>query len=196
LTVADTSGRILEGVSEDAAAHPLEKEGRMRISRLLALLTGAAALIAVAAPSALGDKPIRFELGPPPPTLPADICGFPITVETLSINQTGMIFSNGVFAATGTLKVRLTNATDPTNSVDLNISGPGRLIPQADGATLLMAEGLSLFFFLPGQMNPGSPGALLITDGLVTELIDANGNVVPGSFNPRGHVEDVCALLS
>jgi hypothetical protein len=59
-----------------------------------------------------------------------------------------------------------------------------------------MAEGRSLFFFLPNQMNPGSPGALLITEGLVTESFDANGNAVPGSFKPRGHVEDICAPLS
>jgi hypothetical protein len=167
----------------------------MRISRLLTLLATAVAMTAVIAPSASATKPVRFPLPPLPSTLPADICGFPIDVETLSINQTGTVFSNGVFMANGKLKARLTNAADPTNSADLNISGPGKLIPQPDGSLFIKAEGASLFFFFPGQLGPGSPGALLLVHGLVTELIDASGNVVPGSFGPRGNVQDVCAML-
>jgi hypothetical protein len=168
----------------------------MRVLPLLALLATSAAVTAVAAPAALAEKPIRFPLSPPPPTVSADICGFPIDEETLSINETGTVFSNGIFMANGKLKVRLTNATDPAKSVDLNISGPGKLVPQPDGSLLVKAEGASLFFFLPGQLGAGSPGALLLVHGLATELIDPNGNPVPGSFDPRGDVEDVCAMLS
>jgi hypothetical protein len=168
----------------------------MRISRLLTLLATALAVTAVVAPSASATKPIRFPLPPPPSTLPADICGFSIDEETLSINQTGTVFSNGIFMANGTLKIRLTNATDPAKSVDLNISGPGKLIPQPDGSLFIKAEGASLFFFVPDQLEPGSPGALLLVHGLATELIDENGNVVPGSFSTTGSVQDVCAMLT
>jgi hypothetical protein len=176
--------------------HILTRRVNMRVLRLLALLATGAAVTAVAAPVASAEKPIRFPLPPPPSTLPADICGFPIDVQTLSINETGTVFSNGIFMANGKLKVRLTNGSDPTKSVDLNISGPGKLIPQPDGTTLVKAEGASFFFFFPGQLASGSPGALLLVHGLATELIDANGNPVPGSFNPTGDVQDVCAMLT
>jgi hypothetical protein len=168
----------------------------MKVLPLVALLATGAAASAVAAPAALAEKPIRFPLPPPPSTLPADICGFPIDEETLSINETGTVFSNGIFMLNGKLKVRLTNATDPSKSVDLNISGPGKLIPQPDGSLFIKAEGASLFFFVPDQLEPGSPGALLLVHGLATELIDENGNVVPGSFSTTGSVQDVCAMLT
>jgi hypothetical protein len=76
------------------------------------------------------------------------------------------------------------------------ISGPGKLVPQLDGSLFVKAEGASLVFFVPDKLGPGSPGTLLLVHGLATELIDAGGNVVPGSFNATGHVQDVCAMLT
>jgi hypothetical protein len=106
-------------------------------------------------------------------------------------------FTNGTFAVNGTFKLRLTNVDKPTNSVDINVSGPGAFIPNPDGTTSLRAEGRSLFFFLPGQLRADSPGALILTTGLVTELFDASFNVVPGSFSHRGGTEiDICAALA
>jgi hypothetical protein len=64
----------------------------------------------------------------------------------------------------------LTNVDEPTHTLDVNVSGPGTFIPNPDGTTLLRAEGRSLFFFGPGELRAGSPGALIVTTGLVTEL--------------------------
>jgi hypothetical protein len=163
----------------------------------LALLPLAALALWAFAPTAAAEKPLKFPLTAGPVDLPADICGFVVHEEILANNASGKIFANGTFALSGTFKVRLTNLDEPTNTLDVNISGPGRFIPNPDGTTSLRAEGRSLFFFFPGELSAGSPGALILTTGLVTELFDATFNVVPGSFShPRGTEIDICAALA
>jgi hypothetical protein len=163
----------------------------------LALLPLAALALLAFASTAAAEKPVRFPLPAGPFDLPADICGFVVHEDVLANNEYGKIFANGTFAINGTFKLRLTNPDKPTNTLDVNISGPGALIPNPDGTTSLRAEGRSLFFFFPGQLGPGSPGALILTTGLVTELFDETGNVVPGSFSHTGGTEtDVCAALA
>jgi hypothetical protein len=91
----------------------------------------------------------------------------------------------------------LTNVDEPTHTLDVNVSGPGTFIPNPDGTTLLRAEGRSLFFFGLGELRAGSPGALIVTTGLVTELFDTSFNLVSGSFSHRGGTEtDICAALA
>lgn len=163
-------------------------------SKGLAMLAAVLAVF-LSAPAAIADKPFRFPLEGPSGQLPADVCGFPVDFVTLTGKEHGTVFSNGVFAANGALKIRITNATNPSKTLDLNISGPGRITPQADGTALLKGEGPAIFFFFPGQLAPGAPGALLFVHGLVTETLDATGSPVPGSFSVRGHVTDLCAAL-
>lgn len=166
-------------------------------TRLALILPLASLALMVFASVAAADKPLKFPLPAGPLDLPADICGFVVHEEVLANNESGKLFTNGTFALSGTFKVRLTNADEPTNTLDVNISGPGAFIPNPDGTTSLRAEGRSLFFFFPGQLGAGSPGALILTTGLVTELFDANFNVVSGSFSHRGGTEtDVCAALA
>ena len=120
-------------------------------------------------------------------------CGFP-SIVLLQNNESGKIFSNGTFAVSGVLKARLTNS-NTGKSVDLNISGGGTIVPRSDGTALLTSHGPALVFFLPGQLGPGSSGALLFVHGRFMEVLDQNGNPVPGTFTSTGSVEDLCPTL-
>jgi hypothetical protein len=166
----------------------------MRYGRIFVVLVCLATAMVVAT-TARADKPIKFPVPGPNGELPADICGFPVAVSTTQGNQHGKVYANGIFAAEGVLKLRLTNVTTG-KSIDINASGPGKLIPQADGTTLLRTTGTSVVFFLPGQLGSGSPGALLLTRGAITELLDAAGNPIPGSFSAGNNVTDLCAALA
>jgi hypothetical protein len=165
----------------------------MKRSLRLVLLAVAAGLLSV--PAALADKPARFPLPASPFQLPADICGFPVDFVPLQNKEYGKIFSNGVFAINGVLKAQYTNV-DTGKSITLNISGPGTLTPQPDGTTLVTGRGASAIFFFPGQLAPGSPGAIFLLHGQFTELVDQNGNPIPGTFTTTGHLQDICAMLS
>jgi hypothetical protein len=65
---------------------------------------------------------------------------------------------------TGALAVTLTNSSNG-HTHTFNISGPGDLVPNADGSTTLTATGNWIFFFAPGQLGVGSPGAMVTFTG-------------------------------
>jgi len=147
---------------------------------LLALL----AMIAV--PVAAADKPIR-EPAPAPSefTIDASICRFDVLAEILTNKQYAITFSNGLTTVVGALSVRLTNLDDPTQSVVLNIPGPGFF----EESGVLTAVGPWLFFFGPGELGPGSAGMLVYTVGRVR--IDETGFHLLG-----GKQLDLCAELA
>jgi hypothetical protein len=123
-----------------------------------------ALLAMIIVPVAAADKPTReFVPAPSEFTLDASICGFDVLVEVLTNNQYAITFSNGMTTVAGALRVRVTNLDDPTQSIGLNIPGPGFF----DDNGVLTATGPWLFFFLPGDLGPGSPGVLAYTVGLV-----------------------------
>jgi hypothetical protein len=124
----------------------------------------AAALVAlvVGVPAAIADKP-TFEPQPAEDfTIDSSICGFPVSVEILTNNTKAITFSNGMTIVNGALSVRLTNVDDPTQTIVLNIPGPGFFDESG-----LIATGPWLFFFSPGELGPGSPGILAFTVGRV-----------------------------
>jgi hypothetical protein len=123
-----------------------------------------ALLAMIVVPVAAANKPTReFVPAPSEFTLDASICGFDVLVEVLTNKQFAITFSNGMTTVTGALRVRVTNLDDPTRSIVLNIPGPGFF----DESGVLTATGPWLFFFLPGELGPGSPGVLAYTVGLV-----------------------------
>ena len=165
----------------------------MQFARWFVALLGVVAVVGV--PAALADKPIMFPLPGPSGQLPDIFCGFPVDFTTLQGKEHGKIFSNGIFAVEGTLKLRLTNALTG-KSIDVNASGPARFIPQSDGTTVAKLQGTGVGFFAPGELGPGASGALLLSHGLVTERLDANGFVIPGTVKFSGKSVDLCAALS
>jgi hypothetical protein len=145
-----------------------------------------AVLATIFVPVAAADKPTR-EPAPAPSdfTLPASICGFEVLVEVLTNNEYAITFSNGMTTVTGSLKVRLTNVDDPAESIVLNIPGPGFI----DESGVLTASGPWLFYFVPGELGPESPGMLAYTVGRVR--IDETG------FHMlAGRQLDLCAELA
>jgi hypothetical protein len=93
-------------------------------------------------------------------TIDPTICGFPVSVEILTDKEKAITLSNGMTIVNGALKVSLTNADDPTQSIVLNVPGPGFF-----DETGLIATGPWLFFFSPGEFGPGSPGILALFVG-------------------------------
>jgi hypothetical protein len=145
-----------------------------------------ALLAMIVVPVAAANKPTReFVPAPSEFTLDASICGFDVLVEVLTNKQYAITFSNGMTTVAGALKVRVTNLDDPTQSVVLNIPGPGFF----DEGGVLTATGPWFFFFFPGDLGPGSPGVLAYTVGLVR--LDESGLHLLA-----GRQVDLCAELA
>jgi hypothetical protein len=52
-------------------------------------------------------------------------------------------------------------------------------------------------FFFPGDLGAGTPGALLIINGILTETIGADGRIVVGSVSYHGsRAVDLCKTLA
>jgi hypothetical protein len=157
------------------------------------VLTLCAVLSALAvAPTAGADKPVKF------PTPAEDFtitgaCSFDVGVEFLTNKSFAIVFDNGVTISAGSLEVRLTNESDPSKSIEVNISGPGKFAPTADGGFVVEARGPWLFFFTPGELGPGSPGMLVLTRGQAILAVDGSGNA---SFTPAANTTDLCAALA
>lgn len=76
-----------------------------------------------------------------------------------------------------------------------NNSGP--FTPNADGSTSVKVTGQGGIYFFPGQLGPGSPGQLLLTNGLFQEQVSSTGDIVPGSVSYKGKTPtDVCIALA
>jgi hypothetical protein len=144
-----------------------------------------ALLAMIVVPVAAADKPTReFVPAPSEFTLDASICGFDVLVEVLRNNEYAITFSNGMTTVTGALSVRLTNLDDLTQSIVLNIPGPGFF--DQGGVT---AIGPWLNWFFPGDLGAGSPGMLVYTVGRVR--IDESGFHLLA-----GRQVDLCAELA
>jgi hypothetical protein len=145
-----------------------------------------ALLAMIVVPVAAANKPTReFVPAPSEFTLDASICGFDVRVEVLTNKQYAITFSNGMTTVAGALKVRVTNLDDPTQSIVLNIPGPGFF----DEGGVLTATGPWFFFFFPGDLGPGSPGVLAYAVGLVR--LDESGLHLLA-----GRQVDLCAELA
>jgi hypothetical protein len=111
-------------------------------------------------------------------------------VEILSDREFMISFASGTAISAGELKVRLTNLSDPSKTITLNISGPGRFL---DNGATLVADGPWLFFIFPGQLGPGSPPMLLLTVGRDILTTNADGTQ---TFTPAANTTDLCAALA
>jgi len=111
-------------------------------------------------------------------------CAFDVLVHTTAQNESQITFSDGTFLVTGKLKADLTNAVTG-KTISLNIPGPGRYVPAADGTLTLTVDGPWFLFF---------PGQALFVRGQGTLLVGPDG---PLSFSQRGGTtQDLCAALS
>jgi hypothetical protein len=164
---------------------------RFRIPALAAMLFAVCA--AFSASAAYATAPTR-EPAPIPPSFTVEgICSFTVQVDVLVNREKITTFSNGTQLITGTVKDRLTNASDPEQSIVVNASGPATLVPQSDGTLILTGRGLGLQPFPAGASITGMPEFLQFSG---REVLRFNPD---GSFKEitRAHVKlDVCAALA
>jgi hypothetical protein len=123
------------------------------------------------------------------------VCSFPVHGEVLVNRQKITVFSDGRQLVTGAFVSQWTN-TDNDETIVTNAPGPLTFTPNDDGTTSLVGTGQNVYFFFPGDLGPGEPGALLLLDGHTSEQFDATGALVQGSFTHSGSAVDLCAALS
>jgi len=160
-------------------------------------VTVATAMLCLAAPATAG--PTRVPAPAAAVDLPDIFCGFAIHAEFPKNNEYSLIYSDagGTIThtrTTGALAVTLTNASNG-HTHTFNISGPGDLVPNADGSTTLTATGNWIFFFAPGQLGVGSPGAMVTFTGRTVLWTAANG-FDQEIRSHTGTMSDVCAILA
>jgi hypothetical protein len=169
------------------------EEAIMRLRLAALLITG---LALVTAPAATADKPLKVPIVIEPLTL-TGVCDFPVLLEAVGAqNQKIITFSDGRVTINGQLTTRATNLDDPSKVWEATASGPVFLDPLPDGSLAVKGTGTNLWYFLPGNLGEGEPGALFWVRGLSTEVLDSNGVPVTGSFEHHGSIENLCVTLA
>jgi hypothetical protein len=162
----------------------------------MALLAATALAALVVAPGVTAGKPVKFPILNEPLSLEG-ICDFRLDGEPVGPQrQKGFEFEDGRIVFNGQLTVRVWNADDPSKALETTASGPVFLLPNPDGTLTVKGTGVNIWFFFPGDLGPGERGAVFLVKGLSTELIDAEGNLVPGSFEHEGYIENLCTTLA
>ena len=157
--------------------------------RVVAALLLAGAL----ATPAYATSPTREPVPIPPSFTVQGICAFTVQLDVLENRERITTFSSGRQLVTGAVRYRLTNASDPEQSVVVNASGPATLEPQNDGTIILTGRGLGLQPLPAGASITGTAEFLLFSG---REVLRFNPE---GSFKEitRAHVKlDVCAALA
>jgi hypothetical protein len=145
---------------------------------------GVMAVLALLAPTAGADPPTR-EFVPASDFTISGSCSFDVGVHVVANNEYGITFANGATLITGALKFTLTNLSDPSKSITLNIPGPGLFTVTSDGGLRIDARGPWLFFY---------PGVLLYSTGHSTVTVSASG--VIALSQQGGTSTDICAVLA
>jgi hypothetical protein len=151
-----------------------------RLIAVVAVLVSATVLT----PSAFGDPPTREPLPAPPTFTITGSCAFDVQVDVLVNNEFITTFTSGKQIITGRLVVRLTNLSDPSKSLVLQINGPG--INDLATPNVFNLSGSSLIFF---------PGVLVLTRGPISLTFDEEGNVIAFTQTSAASV-DLCAVLA
>jgi hypothetical protein len=149
------------------------------------------ALLALFAPTATADKPLKEPLPPPEDAIhPAGlVCPFPLAEEVVSDRGKSITFSDGSQLVTGTLKERLTNL-DTGESIVVNVSGPGKFTVEGD---VLHVFGRGAWLLVATAEEPGGPGALFIHGHIRFDVDLLTG--APSNLQVRGSTRDLCEVL-
>jgi len=160
------------------------------IGRRLALASATAAtLLAVAAPGALAAKPVReFLDGPTSIDLGAgEACAFPVHIDIPLNKEYITIFEGRASALADHISGRLIMTVSHGNrSLTLNVSGPGGDIYNEDGSSVFVFRGNGLMW---------APTFMYAISGPASISFGTDGSIVAIDTS-KGHVVDVCALIS
>ena len=97
------------------------------------------AALFVLVPTAGADPPTR-EFIPAADFTISGSCSFDVGVHVVANKEYGITFANGATLATGALKMTLTNLSDPSKSITLNVPGPGLFTATSDGGLTIDAR--------------------------------------------------------
>jgi hypothetical protein len=93
---------------------------------------------------------------------------------------------------TGSLKTQLTN-TSNNKSMDVNISGPGKIIVDEDGTETYYSGGTWLIYLSPTDVPDFQPRMFLSSGRMVIEV---SGGVITSLTIVGGRTVDLCSALS
>jgi hypothetical protein len=154
------------------------------LGRLL-VVAATTVLVVLSLASVAGAEPPVREFVPASDFTISGSCAFDVAVHVVANKEYGITFSSGATLITGTLKAQLTNVSDPTKSIILNIPGPGLYTVSGDGTLTIDARGPWLFFY---------PGVLLYATGYNTFSISSTGEF---TLTQRGGTSlDICSALA
>ena len=168
------------------------------MKRFVVLAVATCLLVVAQGGSALARPPIRFPTANQPVDFAAGVvCPFAFHVQPLVDREVTTLHfdSKGDLrwvAITGFLSVRVTN-TDSGRSIDVNISGPGKITFRPDGTLVLKATGNWLLF---QRSVDDPPNELLLNSGHVVLTMSPHP---PGSVTivqRTGSVRDLCPVLA
>jgi hypothetical protein len=165
------------------------------MKRLVAALA-LVSLLAVPA-SASADKPDKFPAPPAPFDLPAGtVCPFAIHAEypssnAFEIDHVDRLGNLRWAFCGGKIFTRVTNLSNG-HSVDLNITGPGKITVADDGSLTVDGTGHWLVGFFPGD-SPST--ALILYSGHIVFDVSPTGQVTLLSY-VGAPPQDVCAMIA
>jgi hypothetical protein len=158
---------------------------RADVMRRLGVGFACCAFVVLSFASVAGAEPPVREFVPAADFTISGSCSFDVAVHVVANNEYGITFSNGATLVTGALKVTLTNVSDPTKSIALNIPGPGLNTVSGEGTLTIDARGPWLFFY---------SGALVYARGYNTFTVSPSGEV---TLEQRGGTSlDLCSALA
>jgi hypothetical protein len=133
-----------------------------------------------------------------PPFTLSGVCSFDVLINTLADKEYGTTFVDQagnprVTLITGTDKVSLTNLSNG-KSIGLNISGPGRIMPDLVQPSTWITEGRWLWFITPGASLIYSPRMFFISGRMVVQF-DSAGQITNLQII-GGTTQDMCAALA
>jgi hypothetical protein len=166
--------------------------------RLLSVSALAFSVLLATASPASALKPFRFQPGPNPDILLEGVCDFPVLGQDV-VNKlviTDFFDRDGNLVretGTGQIVERVTNL-ETGKSLVKNISGPGTFTFDETGATLV-ATGIWLFGFFPGQIAGSDEGIFWFTSGRFVwrfSFLDETWTLL----SHTGTIQEGCALLA
>ena len=161
---------------------------------LLSILVVALAL--ALASTALAAPPTRTPVPSGPLEFPAGlVCPFPVLLEVVENSQVIKTFADGRQIVTGHFVTRVTNL-DTGEAVIRRNSGPIFITPNGDGTVTVKGTGQTIFYFFPGDLGAGEPGALLFMTGLVVETLPADFSAILSFKHVGGTTENLCITLA
>jgi hypothetical protein len=152
--------------------------------RVIAAFVVVLASATVLAPPALADRPTREPLPAPPTFTITGSCAFDVQLDVLVNKEFITTFTSGRTLITGRFVARLTNLSDPSKSLVLQINGPG--INDLATPNVFNLSGSSLIFF---------PGVLVLTRGPISLTFDEQGNLISFTQTSSSSM-DLCAVLA